>query len=741
MIRGCVVLNLEPATRQQVIRQTAWIWPASRLLGLLVVGLALACLALPLVAVGQDAEPQAGQPGGQGNEALKQQLLKIIFPGIRGEVTAREASLDFTKPLVLKGLRVRDPQGLTLLTVEEFALKKTPGQLLWNGRDRGPIKLVRPTAFVSLKDGGCNFIDVMGQWWANEIRGKTLRDLKVEIIEGHLHVIEADQQWQLIVSPLNFSLLPEPARPENRLLRASGRLPLEKVEYALDARYDEAAGQMVFNTIAGQWTPLKLGVQLSGSLQGPLAQAKLALQGSWHIDWQPVTELLQANGQDAELVGEESFPLQIELKLVDLAIDALQPEKAVQQLGNNVAQEVQQQLQLFRGARQQALRQIALLGQPTELQQPQEQQPGLEGGAADQGGPFQGQVPIPAPQMAPRRRQPAPDVQAQPQLQQPEVQDHWLDNLTVQTALGWQLARWGGFEAGPVQCPIQLSEGRLRLGPSKFVVNDGQAKLAASVDLRRRSPVLVVQPGAILEQVLLTPAMCHNALVWIAPIVADSTNVHGRISLALGHGHIPLVAPEAADVGGQLLVHGVYMDLSPAFGDLCRSLSVRPTIRLLEDQVTNFRMTGGRIYHEGFGFLLGENRLYTKGSVGLEGTLDLLADLTLPLSWLPDGPLGRKLKGTRIVIPITGTFHKPSLQIPSAPNLGVNFAQLDLGPNPLTDLIGTIRSRRQASPDSQTTGESRLLPRADLPPTVPPAGRSGSLLERIRMRRLLHRDR
>jgi len=50
--------------------------------------------------------------------------------------------------------------------------------------------------------------------------------------------------------------------------------------------------------------------------------------------------------------------------------------------------------------------------------------------------------------------------------------------------------------------------------------------------------------------------------------------------------------------------------------------------------------------------------------VNLDGTLAMVAETSLPVQWLPDGPVGARLKSLRIRLPITGTLEKPKVGHP-----------------------------------------------------------------------------
>jgi hypothetical protein len=75
-----------------------------------------------------------------------------------------------------------------------------------------------------------------------------------------------------------------------------------------------------------------------------------------------------------------------------------------------------------------------------------------------------------------------------------------------------------------------------------------------------------------------------------------------------------------------------------------------------------FRMYQGRIYHKNLELQFPEFTLRTSGSVGLDETLAITAELPVPPKWIRDSRLGQALKGgPKIVLPIGGTLHKPKI--------------------------------------------------------------------------------
>ena len=65
---------------------------------------------------------------------------------------------------------------------------------------------------------------------------------------------------------------------------------------------------------------------------------------------------------------------------------------------------------------------------------------------------------------------------------------------------------------------------------------------------------LVVQPGTVFNHTPITPPMCRDLLKYIAPVLAEATEVNGSLSIELDQWRIPLAAPPQAKGSGRLKV-------------------------------------------------------------------------------------------------------------------------------------------------------------------------------------------
>lgn len=248
-------------------------------------------------------------------------------------------------------------------------------------------------------------------------------------------------------------------------------------------------------------------------------------------------------------------------------------------------------------------------------------------------------------------------------------------------------------------------------------------------------PALVVAPGTLLNNVELSQGMCHDVLKYVHPLFADVAQVSGRLSLSLSQCRLPLAdkAPESKDVAasplakatieGSLDLHRVSLGPGPLIAELADLLGVPAEIKLVHESHISFSLNEGRVYHEHLELLLARMQVVTSGSVGLDQTLDLVAEFRLApgVTLEPDQPLLQALAQHTLRLPIQGTLSRPQVKLGS---LGEDSLR------GLADVIAGIAQRRQqsAQPPRAEDEKRGQPPQIELP-------RIRRLIERLRKQR------
>ena len=207
-------------------------------------------------------------------------------------------------------------------------------------------------------------------------------------------------------------------------------------------------------------------------------------------------------------------------------------------------------------------------------------------------------------------------------------------------------------------------------------VSEGRFTFTPFVRLNPAPAELLIARGPLLTDVHLSPEICARGLKFVAPILAESTVAEGRFSISLDGGHIPLGDPGAGDTSGKMTMKAqvkagpVAQEFMVLLNEITAVLQ-RGTLVERNDQASallsidtsdiEFRMVNRRVYHRGLKFMAGTLPITTHGSVGLDETLAIVAEVPIQAKLLGrDLSLGA-LEGQSLQIPIDGTLKKPKL--------------------------------------------------------------------------------
>ncbi|QDU96909.1 AsmA family protein [Lignipirellula cremea] len=266
------------------------------------------------------------------------------------------------------------------------------------------------------------------------------------------------------------------------------------------------------------------------------------------------------------------------------------------------------------------------------------------------------------------------------------------DDLQATFGLGWTSAAIEGMIFGPGELTARLEKGTVYVAPLDVAVSEGRLRAAPQIQLNASPTMLVLGQTALLEKVRLSPAMCRHWLKYVAPLLADSTVAEGRFSVNLQGAALPVANLVAGSCQGQLLVHSAQVGPGPLAQQLMgsanqliavakqqtfpgRSTGTSSRQLTLAEQTINFQLAQGRVYHENLVMQFDDVQIRTKGSVGFDQTLSLVAQIPVADNWLGNSPLAQSLRGKSIELPVQGTLKQPSLDSRSLTNLGKQMLQ------------------------------------------------------------------
>ncbi len=246
---------------------------------------------------------------------------------------------------------------------------------------------------------------------------------------------------------------------------------------------------------------------------------------------------------------------------------------------------------------------------------------------------------------------------------------------------------------------------------------------------------LIVEPGAVLDHYRLTPELCDRGLGFVAPLLADVTDVEGSVSVRVDAFRLALTESDGIqvrDLRGVVEMHDITSKAGPTVDTIARIVGqvlqreVPTRVQVLKDTRIQFHVENDRVYHSGFAFVLPEVSpdlvLRTTGSVGLDETLDLKLSVEVPPSLAADVPLLAKFVSQPIEVTITGTSDEPVIGMPAGGDLA-GFVAERLAPTP------------EGGPQSVGGAMLRLIQGVAVPaeePAAQAAGLTGSIINLVR---------
>ena len=264
------------------------------------------------------------------------------------------------------------------------------------------------------------------------------------------------------------------------------------------------------------------------------------------------------------------------------------------------------------------------------------------------------------------------------------------NDLQGQGSVAWQEVKFVGLTAGAAEVPAGLSQGVITFGPLNIPVSEGRIAATPRVALNEATPTLMIDRGQVVDQVRLSPEICHTWLKYVAPLLADATRAEGKFSVGLSGAAVPLTQPEKADVAGSLVIHRAEVGPGPLAqqylalarqvrGLVERNPNIAPLIDpekgvlVLPEQQLDFQVIDGRVHHRGLKMTVKDVVITTHGSVGFDQTIDLVANIPVQDSWVQSGSPLAALRGQSIAIPIRGDLKNPKPDAKALADLGTNL--------------------------------------------------------------------
>ena len=257
----------------------------------------------------------------------------------------------------------------------------------------------------------------------------------------------------------------------------------------------------------------------------------------------------------------------------------------------------------------------------------------------------------------------------------------WLSELQAKANFGWSSADVLGIQVGRADIRSQLAQGLFELERTEVPVNEGRMFLGAGLRLSPGPSKLTLPAGPVVSNVSITPQTCSRGLKFIAPILADATEAQGSFSLSVNDGnYFPLSDPRQGVLEGKLDIHGANVKPGPLareviaiakqFEAVVKTLDPQALTQAgeivlvrVDEQTTQYRLEGKRVYHDQFSFAFGDVRMKTEGSVGLDESLALEVECRLPSQLGARYPRIKPLIDQPLRVALAGDLRRPIVNV------------------------------------------------------------------------------
>jgi translocation and assembly module TamB len=237
--------------------------------------------------------------------------------------------------------------------------------------------------------------------------------------------------------------------------------------------------------------------------------------------------------------------------------------------------------------------------------------------------------------------------------------------LAANGGLAWDAVRVYGFEMGPGELNARVANGVGTVSPISATFGGGRVNLQPTLRLDPAPGEVSFARGRIVEKAKLTPAVCAGAVGYALPVVANAAQAEGEVSFDLDDNRVPLADFTGATLRGRVLVHRAAVSAGPVVSEIVQLLGEpAPKVTLANDMTVPIRVEAGRVHHENLTLTVNGYALKTNGSVGLDGTLAVVADVPIPGTFpgLKNNPVLKKaLEGKIVKVPVGGTMAKPAI--------------------------------------------------------------------------------
>ncbi len=233
-------------------------------------------------------------------------------------------------------------------------------------------------------------------------------------------------------------------------------------------------------------------------------------------------------------------------------------------------------------------------------------------------------------------------------------------------------AKFHGIRLGSTEIAARRTvDGSFRIDPVHAKLNDGDLTLIPMIENVSEAGdegfALVFDERTGLKDAVVDDEVSRRVVAFAAPMLAEATRVHGKVSADVTRARVPLTHPEnqpPARFEGRVQFNDVEFVPGPVMEQVYQVVGIdRPPILKLEDPVT-LDISEKRIAQSGLAIPIGKrNKIEFAGWVDFDRNLAL--DTSIPIiPRLGDNPaafVNQMASVSKLKLPIRGTLDKPKI--------------------------------------------------------------------------------
>jgi hypothetical protein len=250
---------------------------------------------------------------------------------------------------------------------------------------------------------------------------------------------------------------------------------------------------------------------------------------------------------------------------------------------------------------------------------------------------------------------------------------NWLAKIDATGALDWDSIQAYGLSAGSGELAGMMKNGIVQFAPLDLAFTEGRLRSRPMLHFPDSGARLTLGKDSQIQRARITPQLCQSWFQFVAPLLANATRAQGLFSIDLQNGDVPIAVPRDSKLAGNLTIHSAQVSPGPATQQIVsiaqqvdailRRRTAQPSSTTLNiaEQTVPFEVRDQRVHHRDFHIEVGDVQVRSHGSVGLDATLALVAEIPIRDRWVERDPRLRPLRGQTLKIPIRGTLAKPKV--------------------------------------------------------------------------------